>query len=64
MGGLRRLTTGTLASYRQRLRMVYDYRTDADYTTREITQVEANEGLTLAREILAFIAHAKGLVFP
>ena len=53
----------TLASYRQRLRTLYDYRTDADYTAREITQTEANDGLTLAREILAFIAQGKGLVF-
>jgi hypothetical protein len=46
------------------LRTLYDYRTDADYMAREITQTEANDGLTLAREILAFMAQAKGLVFP
>jgi hypothetical protein len=31
---------------------------------REITQTKANDGVTLAGEILAFIARAKGLVFP
>jgi len=54
----------SLAAYRQRLRTLYAYRTDADYTAREITQTEANDGLTLAGEILVFIAQVKGLVFP
>jgi hypothetical protein len=54
----------TLAAYRQRLRTLYDYRTDADFTAREITQTEAKGGFTLVGEILVFIAQAKGLVFP
>jgi uncharacterized protein (UPF0332 family) len=54
----------TLASYRQRLRTLYDYRTDADYTARTISQTEANDGLILAQEILAFVARAKGFPFP
>jgi len=54
----------TLAGYRQRLRTLYDYRTDADYTARTIAQTEANTGLDLAKEILALVAQAKGLSFP
>ena len=54
----------TLASYRPRLRTLYDYRTDADYTARAIAQTEAHDGLTLANEILTLIAQAKGLTFP
>ncbi|MGH8058514.1 MAG: hypothetical protein ACREOH_14960 [Candidatus Entotheonellia bacterium] len=53
-----------LAPYRQRLRALYDWRTDADYTTRTITPSEAREGLTLAQEMLAMVAQAKGLAFP
>jgi len=54
----------TLASYRPRLRTLYDHRTDADYTARAISQTEANDGLNLVSEILALIAQAKGLTFP
>lgn len=53
----------TLGSYRHRLRALYDYRTDADYTARAISQTEANDGLTLARDILTLVAQAKGLPF-
>jgi uncharacterized protein (UPF0332 family) len=53
-----------LAVYRQRLRTLYDYRTDADYTARTMSRTEAHEGLNLANEILTLIAQAKGLPFP
>ena len=52
-----------LVSYRQRLRTLYDYRTDADYTARAISQTEANDGLSLTKEILTLVARAKGLTF-
>lgn len=52
-----------LASYRRRLRALYDYRTDADYMARPIVQTEAHEGLTLAREVLTLVAQAHGLHF-
>jgi uncharacterized protein (UPF0332 family) len=53
----------TLARYRQRLRGRYDWRTDADYTVRTIAPSAAQEGLTLAEEILVLVAQAKGLPF-
>jgi len=53
-----------VAPYRQQLRALYDWRTDADYTARMITLSEARDGFTLAQEILATVARAKGLPFP
>jgi hypothetical protein len=53
----------TLGAYRHRLRTLYDYRTDADYTARAMSQTEANDGLNLARDILTLVAQAKGLPF-
>ena len=53
-----------LALYRPRLRTLYDYRTDADYTARTLSQTEAQNGLHLANEILALVAQAKRLTLP
>jgi hypothetical protein len=53
-----------LAPYRQRLRALYDWRTDADYAARLMRPSEARDALTLAQEILTVVAQAKGLPFP
>jgi hypothetical protein len=52
-----------LGVYRQRLRELYDARTDADYSARPLSASEARAGLALAEEILAMIAQKKGLLF-
>jgi len=53
-----------LAPYRQRLRDLYDWRTDADDAARPVSRPEANAGLTLTQEILTTVAREKGLPFP
>jgi hypothetical protein len=40
---------------RQRLRLLHDARTDADYTTMAIDETTVQEALTMARELLEVV---------
>lgn len=52
------------AGYLQRLRDLYEQRTDADYSAKPIPKSKAEEGLILTKEVLELIAKEKGLPFP